>query len=340
VGFRFSTKEMLYPIVGQRSLGSKLWDIDGNEYVDLTMGFGVHLFGNRPPFVADALRAEIATGVDLGPRSALAGEVAELVCELTGHERVAFCNSGTEAVMTAIRLARARTGRTRIAIFSGSYHGHSDATLAEGNPAGGPFDSSPIAPGIPQGVASDVLVLAYGAEESLAILRQHGSTIAAVLVEPVQSRHPSLQPIEFLRELRGVTEGTGTALIFDEMITGFRVHPAGAQGLFGIKADLATYGKIVGGGMPIGVVAGSAAYMNGIDGGPWQYADRSYPKEEMTFFGGTFCQHPLAMAAARAVLLRLRAEGPALQQALGDKTAEFARAANELLRTRHAPVKI
>ena len=340
VGFRFSTKEMLYPIVGQRSAGSKIWDVDGNEYVDLTMGFGVHLFGNRPPFLAEALREEIAAGVDLGPRSRLAGEVAELLCEMTGHERVVFCNSGTEAVMTAIRLARARTGRSRVAIFAGSYHGHSDATLAERKPSAGLFDSIPIAPGIPQGVASDVLVLEYGTEEALSLLRQHGATVAAVLVEPVQSRRPGLQPVEFLRELREVTERTGTALIFDEMITGFRVHPAGAQGLFGIQADLATYGKIVGGGMPIGIVAGRAAYLNGIDGGPWQYADRSYPKEEMTFFGGTFCQHPLAMAAARAVLLRLRAEGPELQRELSERTATFARAANELLGARHAPVKV
>nr|AHB82069.1 non ribosomal peptide synthetase [Jahnella sp. MSr9139] len=340
VGFRFSTKEMLYPIVAQRSSGSRIWDVDGNEYVDLTMGFGVHLFGNRPAFVSEALREELASGVDLGPRSPVVGEVAELFCALTGHERVTFCNSGTEAVMTAIRLARARTGRSRIAIFAGSYHGHSDGTLAERDPSQGPLESAPVAPGIPRGVASDVLVLDYGAPESLEILRAHGKDVAAVLVEPVQSRRPELQPVEFLHELRRLTREMGTALIFDEMITGFRVHPAGAQGLFGVQADIATYGKIIGGGMPIGVVAGRAEYMNGIDGGPWQYGDRSYPKADMTFFGGTFCQHPLAMVAARAVLRHLRDEGPGLQEGLTRRTTDLARAANEIFREHAAPVRI
>ncbi|MGK3989849.1 MupA/Atu3671 family FMN-dependent luciferase-like monooxygenase [Sorangium sp. So ce136] len=340
VGFRFSTKEMLYPIVGERSSGARIWDVDGNEYVDMTMGFGVHLFGNRPAFVSEALRQELESGVDLGPRSPAAGEVAELICQLTGHERVAFCNSGTEAIMTAIRLVRARTGRSRIALFSGSYHGHSDGTLAERDTSMGPLDSSPVAPGIPRGVASDVVVLEYGAPESLELLRAHGKELAAVLVEPVQSRHLELQPAEFLREVRQITRETGTALFFDEMISGFRVHPAGAQGLFGVQADIATYGKIVGGGMPIGVVAGRAEYLNGIDGGPWRYGDRSYPKEDMTFFGGTFCQHPLAMVAARAVLRRLRDEGPALQQRVSKMVSEFARDANQLFVEHGAPIRI
>ncbi|XXY45530.1 MupA/Atu3671 family FMN-dependent luciferase-like monooxygenase [Sorangium sp. So ce269] len=340
VGFRFSTKEMLYPIVGERAAGTRIWDVDGNEYVDLTMGFGVHLFGNRPEFISEAIRQQLENGVDLGPRSPAAGEVAELVCQLTGHERAVFCNSGTEAIMSAIRLVRARTGRSRIAIFSGSYHGHSDGTLAERDTSGGPLDSSPVAPGIPRGVASDVVVLDYGAPASIELLRAHGKEIAAVLVEPVQSRHLDLQPAEFLRELRQVTRETGTALFFDEMISGFRVHPAGAQGHFGIQADIATYGKIVGGGMPIGVVAGRAEYLNGIDGGPWQYGDRSYPKEDMTFFGGTFCQHPLAMVAARAVLQRLRDEGPSLQQRVSRMTSDFARAANEIFTEFAAPIRI
>lgn len=340
VGFRFSTKEMLYPIVGQRASGSRIWDVDGNEYIDLTMGFGVHLFGNRPPFVSEVLRDELTSGVDLGPRSPVVGEVAELFCRLTGHERVAFCNSGTEAVMTAIRLARARTGRSRIAIFAGSYHGHSDGTLAERGPSQGPLESTPVSPGIPLNVAADVVVLEYNSAETLQLLRTHGKEFAAVLVEPVQSRHLDLQPVEFLRELRQITRESGTALMFDEMITGFRVHPGGSQGLFGIQADLATYGKIVGGGMPIGVVAGRAEFLNGIDGGPWQYGDRSFPKEEMTFFGGTFCQHPLAMVAARAVLQRLITEGPALQQRLGQLTADFARAANEICYEYGAPIRI
>ena len=130
VGFRLSIKEMLYPIIGAGADGARLRDIDGNEYVDITMGFGVHLLGHRPPFVAEAIEEQLRRGIEMGPRPALVGEVASLVCELTGMERATFCNSGTEAVMTALRLARARTGRTKIAIFAGSYHGHSDGTLA------------------------------------------------------------------------------------------------------------------------------------------------------------------------------------------------------------------
>ncbi len=338
VGFRFSTKEMLYPVVGQRAAGSRIWDVDGNEYVDVSMGFGVHLFGNRPSFLREAIAEELANGVDLGPRSPAVGEVAALIAELTGHERVAFCNSGTEAVMTAIRLARARTGRSRIAIFAGSYHGHSDGTLAERTRDG--QASSPVAPGIPQKVADDVVVLDYGSAAALEYVAKQGCDLAAVLVEPVQSRRPSLQPVEFLRQLRGLTRDAGCALLFDEMILGFRVHPGGAQGLFGVQADLATYGKIVGGGMPIGVVAGSAAYLNGIDGGPWEYGDGSYPREEMTFFGGTFCQHPLAMAAARAVLRHLKAAGPGLQADLSRTTAEFAADANALFARHAAPMRL
>ena len=172
---------------------------------------------------------------------------------MTGVDRVAFFNTGSEAVMSALRLARTVTARPKVVMFAGSYHGHSDGTLAERDPSKGPLDSSPVAPGIPRGVASDVLVLDYGAPESLELLRAHGKDIGAVLVEPVQSRRPELRPVEFLRDLRRLTRETGTALIFDEMITGFRVHPAGAQGLFGVQADLATYGKIVGGGLPVGV---------------------------------------------------------------------------------------
>ncbi len=123
--------------------------------------------------------------------------------------------------------------------------------------------------------------------------------LAAVLVEPVQSRHPDLQPGEFLRELRKMTEKAGTALIFDEVITGFRVHPGGAQALFGIAADLATYGKVLGGGLPLGVVAGKRAFMDALDGGAWRFGDDSFPETGVTFFAGTFVRHPLAMAAAR-----------------------------------------
>jgi glutamate-1-semialdehyde aminotransferase len=140
-GFWHLTKEMFYPIVGEKSEGARLWDVDGNEYVDLTMGFGVHLFGHKAPFITAALEKQIQQGMQIGPQSQLAGEVAELIAEMTDMERVVFCNSGTEAVMTAVRLARAATGRDKIAIFAGSYHGHFDGTLVM--PQG--VDSKPYA---------------------------------------------------------------------------------------------------------------------------------------------------------------------------------------------------
>jgi natural product biosynthesis luciferase-like monooxygenase protein/amino acid adenylation domain-containing protein len=340
VGFRLSIKEMLYPIVGAGASGAKLRDIDGNEYVDITMGFGVHLLGHRPPFVAEAVEEQLRRGIEMGPRPALAGEVASLVCELTGMERAAFCNSGTEAVMTALRLARARTGRTKVAIFAGSYHGHSDGTLARAQAVNGRPHSAPLAPGIPPHVVEDVLVLDYGNPRSLEILREHENELAAVLVEPVQSRHPELQPREFLHELREWTREAGVVLIFDEMVTGFRIHPGGAQAWFGVAADLATYGKIAGGGLPIGIVAGRAPFMDGIDGGLWDYGDASYPRAETTYFGGTFCQHPLAMASARAVLVHLKERGSSLQAELNERTSRFAATLNEFFAREEMPVRV
>ena len=338
VGFRLSIKEMLYPIVGAGADGARLRDLDGNEYVDITMGFGVHLFGHRPPFVTAAVEEQLRRGIELGPRPALAGEVAALVCGLTGMERATFCNSGTEAVMTALRLARARTGRTKIAIFAGSYHGHSDGTLARAQGADGV--SAPLAPGIPPRVAEDVLVLEYGSPRALELLHAHANELAAVLVEPVQSRHPELQPREFLHELRAWTQANGVVLIFDEMVTGFRIHPGGAQAYFGVAADLATYGKIAGGGLPIGIVAGRAPFMDGIDGGLWEYGDASYPRAETTYFGGTFCQHPLAMASARAVLAHLKERGPSLQADLNERTSHLASTLNEHFAREEMPLRI
>jgi amino acid adenylation domain-containing protein len=340
VGFRFSTKEMLYPIVGERSQGSRLWDIDGNEYLDFTMGFGVHLFGHRPSFINEAVAREFEAGVELGARSGLVGEVAEMFTRLTGHDRVAFSNSGTEAVMAAMRLARAGTGREKIVIFNHSYHGHADGTLATVRDDHGSPVTYPMAPGVPNGAVDSILVLEYGTDEALAAIRAAGEELAAVMVEPVQSRNPALQPIEFLREVRKITEASGAALIFDEMITGFRVHPAGAQGLFGIQADLASYGKIIGGGLPLGLVAGSKRFMDGIDGGHWSFGDHTFPAAERTAFGGTFCQHPLAMAAARAVLEKIAADGPTLQERLNERTAELAATLNEFFASSQVPIRV
>ncbi|KFL51883.1 amino acid adenylation protein [Burkholderia pyrrocinia] len=337
VGFRFSTKEMLYPIVGDRAAGSRLWDIDGNEYIDFTMGFGVHLFGHTPDFIQQQVTREWQRPLELGARSSLVGEVAARFARVTGLDRVAFSNTGTEAVMTAMRLARAVTGRDKIVMFTHSYHGHADGTLAAANAEG---VTETIAPGVPFGSVENMILLEYGSDAALEAIRGMASTLAAVMVEPVQSRNPSLQPVAFLKELRRITEQAGVALIFDEMITGFRVHPGGSQAMFGIRADLATYGKIIGGGLPLGVIAGTSRFMDAIDGGMWAYGDHSFPAADRTAFGGTFCQYPLAMAAALAVLEKIEQEGPALQAALNERTAQIAETLNAFFAEAEAPIKV
>jgi amino acid adenylation domain-containing protein len=340
VGFRFTTKEMLYPIVGQRARGARLWDVDGNEYLDLTMGQGVTLFGHHPAFIEAALAAEPADVVQLGPRSPRVGEVAELITEFTGLERVTFTNSGTEAVMAALRLARAATGRHQIVLFEYAYHGHADSTMARPEWRDGVLQAVPLTRGTPPGAVQDLWILEYGSDQALEFIRAHASELAAVLVEPVQSRRPEVQPGAFLQELRRLTRAAGVALIFDEMITGFRVHPGGAQAWFGVKADIATYGKVIGGGMPIGVVAGKAEYMDGIDGGLWQYGDSSYPQTERVGFGGTFCMHPLTMTTTLATLQYLQAHSPGLQERLNRQTTRLAETLNCHFAQEDVPIRL
>ena len=337
-GFRLLWKELVYPIVGQTSCAAKITDLDDNEYVDVALGFGLHPFGHSPAFLVKALEAQIKESIALGPQSPMAGEAAERICRLTNFDRAIFCNSGTEAIMGAIRAARTFTRRHRIAIFTGAYHGWADSTLARA--VGGTSGRSiPLAPGVPQNAADDVLVLDYGKPESLEILKAQMSELAAVLVEPVQSRNPDLQPREFLQDLRRLTEDAGTVLIFDEMITGFRVHTGGAQAVFGVQADLATYGKHIGGGLPIGVVAGRAKFMDVFDGGQWNFGDDSYPQAEKTLFTGAFFKHPLTMAAMLAIFRRLEAE-PELLPELNRKTADFAEQANAFFTSKNIPLKV
>jgi amino acid adenylation domain-containing protein len=323
-GFKQLWKEMVYPFFTTRSEGSRVWDVDGNEYVDFVMGFGASMFGHRPPFVVKAVKEQLDLGFEIGPIQPIAGEVAELVREFTGMQRVAFTNTGSEAVLAATRVARTVSGRDLIAVFAGSYHGIFDEVLFRPLTVNGETRTAASAPGIPASALAQVMVLDYGNPQSLDILRARGSEIAAVLVEPVQSRRLDLQPREFMHELRKVTNETGSALIFDEVVTGFRVHPGGAQAYFGVRADLATYGKVVGGGISIGVVTGDAKYMDALDGGQWNYGDTSFPEVGVTFFAGTFVRHPLALAAAKAVLLHLKEKGPDLQKNLTARTAELA----------------
>lgn len=225
IGFNFSpeTKEICYPVVAAKSQGSKLWDIDGNEYIDILMGLGTNLFGHNPPFIKAAIEQQLQKGIQIGPQAELVGATAQLASELTGMERVTFSNTGTEAVMTAVRIARTATGRNKIAVFTNSYHGHFDAALmraplseyarkkavraTETKAWLGPLNwllkqrinvrAVPAAKGVDNATANNVIVLEYGNPQSLAVIRSHAKDLAAVLVEPVQSRCPELQPQTF-----------------------------------------------------------------------------------------------------------------------------------------------
>lgn len=372
LGFSPELKEICYPIVTERASGSKLWDIDANEYIDILMGLGINLFGHNPPFVREAIASQLERGFSVGSQAELAGEVAQLICELTASERVAFSTTGTEAIITAIRIARTATNRNKIAIFTNSYHGHADSTLMRAGlteyakqaanrkldaiasrgafgwllrPLQAGLKSSinpqavPAALGIPSEISKNVLVLDYGNPQSLAVIKAQQQQLAAVLVEPVQSRRPELQPKEFLHALRQVTKDAGIVLIFDEMVTGFRIHPGGAKAWFGVDADLTTYSKIIGGGLPMSVIAGKAAYLDCIDGGMWNYGDSSAPQVKTTFFAGTFCKHPLALVAAKAVLEHLKIQGVALHQQLNQRTSQLVAQLNTEMQTASIPLQ-
>ncbi|CAN7624027.1 amino acid adenylation domain-containing protein [Variovorax sp. LjRoot290] len=336
-GFRPATKEITYQIVIERSKGSRMWDIDGNEYVDTLNGFGMNLFGWTPDFINEAVKTQLELGYEIGPQHPLAAEVTRLLCELTGFDRAGLCNTGSEAVMAALRIARTVTGRSTVVLFTGSYHGTFDEVLVR---AGRNAKGMSAAPGVLQGMFGDVRVLDYGTPEALEFIRANAEDLAAVLVEPVQSRRPDFQPREFLREVRAITEKSDTCLIFDEVITGFRCDLGGAQALFGIRADLATYGKVLGGGFPVGVIAGRRQYMDALDGGPWQYGDDSVPTVGVTYFAGTFVRHPLALAAAKAALEHLKADNNKLQTQLNLHTAAMADELSAFCREVGAPVEI
>lgn len=337
VPFSLLAKEALYPIVVDHADGAHLSDIDGNRYVDVLMGMGINLFGHNPPFIRAAIEAQLGRSFALGPQSDLTGETAALFCKLTGKDRVTFTNTGTEAVMTALRIARAATGRRKVAMFIGSYHGHSDQVL---NRIAGPDDprTVPAFPGVSPTAAEDVVLLPYDDPRALEILEREGETLAAVLVEPVQSRDIDVQPRAFLHALRDLTHRTGTVLLFDEMISGFRIASGGAQAHFGVEADLATYGKIAGGGLPLALIAGSNRMMNHIDGGPWAFGDDSAPPVQPTFFAGTYCRHPLALAAARAAAAFMLEQGPALQDGLTERTRALVERLNTSLAAARLPV--
>lgn len=336
-GFRPEWKELTFPIVAEKSKGAWIEDVDGNRFVDLVNGFGQTAFGHAPDFVSDAVKAQLEKGYALGPQADQAGPVAERFAKMVGHERVTFCNTGSEAVMAAMRLARAVTGREQVVVFSNDYHGQFDEVLVKGRTRGTNPAALPIAPGIPRAAVSNMVVLEYGADSTLDWINANGDDIAAVVVEPVQSRNPELRPADFVRALRDLTQENGAALVIDEVVTGFRTHAKGMQGVWDIQPDMATYGKVVGGGMPIGVLAGNARFMDALDGGYWTYADDSEPTVAPTFFAGTFVRHPLVVAAVDAVLDYLETQGDKLWVDSADRAKALANSMNAAMEQRGLP---
>ncbi|MES2673086.1 MAG: amino acid adenylation domain-containing protein [Pseudomonadota bacterium] len=335
-GFRNPLKEIIYPIVVAKSDGAYLWDIDGFRFVDITCGFGSNFFGNSAPFIKEAIAKQLDIGYEIGPQHPLIADASRLFCEVTGNERAAFCNTGSEAVLGAVRLARTVTAKEKVVMFENDYHGINDEVIVTRGSNG---FATPAAAGIPDAAVEHVIMLDYGDEKSLDYIIEHADEIAALLIEPVQSRYPEIQPLEFLKKARKICSEKNIAFIFDEVITGFRIHQRGAQGFYGIDADICTYGKIVGGGLPIGVIAGKKEFMDALDGGQWQYGDNSAPEVGVTYFAGTFVRHPLVLAAAVAVLNKLKAE-PDLQLWLNARADRMVGEINNYAKLVGAPVKI
>lgn len=334
--FKKSLKELIFPIFSDTSKGAYFTDIDGNRLLDIAMGYGVNFFGHNPDFIKNAVAERLEKGCELGPQLKLSAEVAGLISELTGVERVAFCNSGTEAVMTAIRIARAKTGKDKIVMFAGSYHGTFDAVVAfsyEGK-------TFPISDGTPENFIKDTYVLGYNDQNSLDFIKQHLDEISAVICEPVQSRNPGLRAGKFLQELRDITANSDTALIFDETINGFRIHKGGAQAFFSVAADLVVYGKAIGGGLPISAVAGKSEYMNFLDGGMWKFGDGSTPVNDVIFHAGTYYKHPLSLAAAKSSLMEIKMRGAALYESLQTRMDFLANELNSYFNKFDVPLRL
>jgi len=287
--------------------GSKVIDFDGNEYVDVTMAYGPLILGHSPAVVVEAVERAIRNGTVYAIAHEKEVRWAELMVEaIPCAERVAFTNSGTEATMYALRVARARTGRDKIAKFEGGYHGVHDYALVSSILATqmGPVEdpeSVPDTPGIPQAAVDQVLTLSYQQPESLDKIRKHRDELAAVIIEPVPSSFP-VDLGDFLRELREVTRECGVLLIFDEVISGFRLGYGGAQERFGVTPDMATYGKVMGGGFPAGAIAGGVDALQPLI----TTGDALQDLQEKLLIVGTFSGNPVSACAGVATLEYLR----------------------------------
>ncbi|MCV4234956.1 glutamate-1-semialdehyde 2,1-aminomutase [Virgibacillus sp. LDC1] len=300
----------LTPIYIDRGEGSRVYDIDGNSFIDYVGSWGPLIMGHAHPEVVEALQETAAKGTSFGAPTLLETKMAKLVCErVPSIEVVRMVNSGTEATMSAIRLARGYTGRSKIIKFEGSYHGHADSLLIKAG-SGIATLGLPDSPGVPESVASNTIAVPYNDLESVQLaFERFGEEIAAVIVEPVAGNMGVVPPQPgFLEGLRKVTSDYGSVLIFDEVMTGFRVDLNCAQGRYGVTPDLTCLGKVIGGGLPVGAYGGKRELMDQIaPAGPIYQA-------------GTLSGNPLAMAAGYTTLKLLT---PAVYEQLEERGARL-----------------
>lgn len=309
------------PVFIERGEGSRVFDIDGNEYIDYLGSWGPLILGHAHPAVVRAIQETAQRGTSFGAPTELETEMAQLVSEIVPSiEVVRMVNSGTEATMSALRLARGYTGRDKIVKFEGSYHGHADSLLIKAG-SGVASLSLPDSPGVPPQVAAHTLTAPYNDLESVKVIfERFGEEIAAVIVEPVAGNMGVVPPLPgFLEGLRKLTREYGALLIFDEVMTGFRVSYQGAQGLYGVTPDLTTLGKVIGGGLPVGAYGGRREIMEQVaPAGP-------------VYQAGTLSGNPLAMAAGLTTLKELGK--PGVYESLEKKAAyleeQFRRNAEE-----------
>ena len=300
------------PIVVAYARGARLWDADGNEYVDWVASWGPLILGHAHPAVVQIVQKAAERGTSYGATTELEVELARIVCDaVPSVEKVRFVNSGTEATMSAIRLARAFTGRDKIVKFEGGYHGHSDGLLAKAG-SGVATLALPDSAGVPASFTAETLVVPFNDRPAVErLFAQRGGEIAALITEPVPANMGLVPPESgFLQFLRDVTAVHGALLIFDEVITGFRLAYGGAQLYYGVVPDITCLGKIIGGGLPVGAYGGRAAIMDMVaPAGP-------------VYQAGTLSGNPLAMAAGIVTLRTLA--NPALYRALDDMGARLA----------------
>jgi len=288
------------PVIMDRAEGAYLFDVDGNRYVDYIGSWGPHILGHKHPVVMDSIRTALEKGTSFGAPCELETELAELVIDaVPSLEQVRMVNSGTEATMSAIRVARGFTGRNVLIKFTGCYHGHVDSLLVKAG-SGALTLGTPSSPGIPEGCTADTLCLEYNDCQQLQdTFARRGSEIACVILEPVVGNMGVVIPSpEFLSTLRSLCDHHGAVLIFDEVMTGFRVAFGGAQERFQIRPDMTTLGKIIGGGLPVGAYGGRRDIMQVVSpAGP-------------VYQAGTLSGNPVAMASGIATLKTLKATNP------------------------------